>query len=169
MIKNYKFTLNEDERKRILSLHKERTNNQYLVSEQGTDPLLKNYVKPLPPDFGKKVDPSPTQKVNKAAETPKYNSGSEFPLGEVPAGSELKKPFTAVRFPQSSSSSVKADSSGSNSSVSSSQTITFNQGDLTGKQTVMAKLKELGLDTTNLKKTFETVINTTYGGLQKKI
>ena len=168
MIKNYKFTLNEDERKRILSLHKERTKNQYLVSEQGTDPLLKNYVKQLPPDFGKKVDPPPTQKVNKAAETPKYNSGSQFPLGEIPTDSELKKPFTPVRFPQSSNSSAKADSSGNNSSASSSQPITFNQGDLTGKQTVMAKLKELGLDTTNLKKTFETVINATYG-LQQRV
>ena len=144
MIKNYKFTLNEDERKRILSLHKERTKNQYLVSEQGVIPdIPKNSILKQKVDFSTVNTEKPI----------KYDSSSEYPLGEIPSTFPLKQPVTLPL----------------KQSPSSSQTITFNQGDLTGKQTVMAKLKELGLETTNLKKTFETVINTTYGGLQKKI
>lgn len=130
-----------------------------MVSEQGVIPGI-----PETSPLKQKVDFS-TVKTEKPI---KYDSSSQFPLGEIPSTSPLKQPVTA-QLKQSSSSSAKADSSGSNPSASSSQTITFNQGDLTGKQTVMAKLKELGLDTTNLKQTFEKVINTTYPGLQTKI
>ena len=157
MIKNYKFTVNQDEKRRILDLHESRTSSQYLnlleqesiefdehvkINEEGFSfnfASVNDPANPTPPNQIKNVQTRDESGDDKYDQKPTIQS---LPPENVAKLVDTKqKEVTQTKSPETKTTGI-----------------TFQANDPTGKNTVLAKMNELGLDTKNLKTSIEKVI-----------
>lgn len=146
MIKNYKFSVNEDEKNRILSLHEDRTKSQYLTLTESKDIELDEQEF----KFSQVLDPStPKSPVTQQNVTMKDETGdTSYVAPKTQVQSLTPQEVTKLSI-------EKQNEQPKNDKV---PTTTFPKSDPSGKQTVINKMKELGLDTKDLKTSIETVI-----------
>lgn len=148
MIKNYKFSVNEDEKNRILSLHEDRTKSQYLTLTESKDIELDEQEYEFA--FSQVQDPStPKSPVTQQNVTMKDETGdTSYVAPKTQVQSLTPQEVTKLSI-------EKQNEQPKNDKV---PTTTFPKSDPSGKQTVLNKMKELGLDRKDLKTSIETVI-----------
>lgn len=157
MIKNYKFTVNQDEKRRILDLHESRTSSQYLnLLEQETiefDEQVETNEQGLSFNFSSVHDPANLTPPNQIKNVQTRDESGDDKYDQKPTIQPLPPEDVAklVDLKQKEVTQTK-------SPETKTTGITFQANDPTGKNTVLAKMKELKLDTTNLKDSIKSVI-----------
>lgn len=157
MIKNYKFTVNQDEKRRILDLHESRTSSQYLnLLEQETiefDEQVETNEQGLSFNFVSVNDPANLTPPNQIKNVQTRDESGDDKYDQKPTIQSLP-PEEVAKLVDTKQKEVTQTKSPETKTTE----ITFQANDPTGKNTVLAKMKELKLDTTNLKDSIKSVI-----------